>query len=193
MPNLLFNSVTVGLILFFHSASLGSDRGPIDIGAGQFIFEYQDEKNSGQLTVWTYRPKEFVANGRVLFVMHGARRNGERYRNQWIAHAQRANALLLVPEFSPAGFASGRNYSAPNPEVDSDDQAPFPFLAIERIFDHILSIGHLETKEYHLYGHSAGAQFVHRFILFTPRARVTSAVAANAGWYTMPDFTVPFP
>jgi hypothetical protein len=44
-----------------------------------------------------------------------------------------------------------------------------------------------------MFGHSAGAQFVHRFIEFMPKARATIAVAANAGWYTTLDESVKFP
>ncbi|HEY3168049.1 MAG TPA: hypothetical protein VGK57_12510 [Candidatus Binatia bacterium] len=196
MPSMFINSVTVGLILFFYSASVASGSGAIDVGAGHFIFEYQNGRNNERLTVWTYLPKEFAANGPILFVMHGVRRDGKRYRNEWMTHAEREKALLLVPGFSVEGFPGGRNYAAPKPNVDSghsDDLPPSAFLVIERIFDHVLSTTRLETNEYLLYGHSAGAQFVHRFMLFNPRARVKIAVAANAGWYTMPDFTIAFP
>lgn len=41
-------------------------------------------------------------------------------------------------------------------------------------------------SDYYLYGHSAGSQFVHRFLYYKPDARVNIAFPANAGWYTMP-------
>ncbi len=44
-----------------------------------------------------------------------------------------------------------------------------------------------------LYGHSAGAQFVHRLPMLVSEARYDAAVAANAGWYTMPTFHETFP
>jgi pimeloyl-ACP methyl ester carboxylesterase len=49
------------------------------------------------------------------------------------------------------------------------------------------------TPKYDLYGHSAGGQFVESFLLFMPEARYARAVAANPGWYTLPDLEKPYP
>ena len=35
-----------------------------------------------------------------------------------------------------------------------------------------------------MFGHSAGAQFVHRYMLFGNDQRISNTVIANAGWYT---------
>ena len=48
-------------------------------------------------------------------------------------------------------------------------------------------------RTFDMYGHSAGAQFVHRFLLFNNTSSVARAVTANAGWYTVPDSQVDFP
>ena len=44
-----------------------------------------------------------------------------------------------------------------------------------------------------MFGHSAGGQFVHRFVLIKPNARFNKAVAANSGWYSVPDGIANFP
>ncbi len=59
------------------------------------------------------------------------------------------------------------------------------FADLQREFPSIIS--------YALFGHSAGAKFVHRMILFGDTRQMTAAVAANAGWYTTLDRGVDLP
>lgn len=44
-----------------------------------------------------------------------------------------------------------------------------------------------------MFGHSAGGQILHRFALFGASDRANRLIAANSGWYTLPDFGVKFP
>ena len=67
------------------------------------------------------------------------------------------------------------------------------FSIVERLFDHVKSLTTIQPATYYLYGHSAGGQFMHRFVMFMREARFSKAVAANAGWYTMPDQKIAFP
>ena len=184
------------VILIVPAAANAAQDSTIEVGAGRFIFEHHDGKSTRPVTIWTYRPKQLTGISPVLFVMPGVDRDGERYRNEWLAYAERGQALLLVPEFSTAHFPGGRNYSAPRPQANSsgsEEAPPFAFAALERIFDQALRVTHLTAKDYRLYGHSAGAQFAHRFILSYPEARVKIAIAANAGWYMLPEFETNFP
>ena len=67
------------------------------------------------------------------------------------------------------------------------------FSFIEPIFDTVKAATGNTSERYFLFGHSAGSQFVHRFLYFEPEARVARAVAANAGWWTLPDPEIAFP
>ncbi len=125
----------------------------------------------------------------VLFVMHGTLRNAAEYRDAWAPAARAAGALLLVPEFSKRDFPGGL-YNRGNVMGLSDDapqaREAWTFGAIERLFTEAQKRWKLTQETYDLYGHSAGGQFVHRFVLFMPEARLRRAVAANAGYYTLP-------
>lgn len=67
------------------------------------------------------------------------------------------------------------------------------FSLIDPIFEKIKTDTKSRRTGYDIYGHSAGAQFVHRFLLFKPDCKAERAVAANAGWYTVPDNRIDFP
>lgn len=166
----------------------------IEPGSSHFDFYFQG-KSARPVNVWTYRPEDFPPRGRVLFVMAGARRDARHYRDEWQSYAERFKALLLAPEFSAELFP-GRAYNLGNlaPKIgNSGLPAENSFAVIDGIFDYVRQLAGVTSESYRIYGHSAGAQFVHRLMFFDPQGRVDFAVAANAGWYTMPDFTVAFP
>ena len=148
------------------------------------------------MTVWYYQPAAAAADAPVIFVMHGLRRNGEEYLNDWVGAAAEKKFLLVVPEFSLAQFPGDDGYILGN-MLDAAGQArpteQWAFNMIEPIFDAVRARLGNTAPHYQIYGHSAGAQFVHRFLFFVPQSRAIRAVAANAGWYTLPDLSLDFP
>ena len=146
--------------------------------------------------VYLTRPAELAPDRPVVFVMHGMKRNADEYRDQWHDLAEEHDFLLVVPEFSDRDFPESEGYNLGNRFDGAGELRPvaqWSFSAIEPIFDEVKRRFGMTAARYALYGHSAGAQFVHRFLYFVPDARVARAVAANAGWYTMPDPDVDFP
>jgi len=122
--------------------------------------------------------------------MHGVNRDAQDYREDWAEWARREKAVLLVPEFDEAHWPGSRAYNLGNRFDAEGRQLPpeqWSFQVIERIFDAVVAELRLEARDYALFGHSAGAQFVQRMVLCLPEARIRMAVAANAGWYTLPD------
>ena len=146
--------------------------------------------------VYLTRPVHLAPDRPVVFVMHGVQRNADEYRDQWHELAMEHDFLLVVPEFSDGDFPESEAYNLGNVfdgEGNRRPESAWSFSSIERIFDEVCNRFGMTVNTYALYGHSAGAQFVHRFLFHVPGARVTRAVAANAGWYTMPDFGVAYP
>ncbi len=122
--------------------------------------------------------------------MHGVKRDADTYRDTWATAAERFGFLLLCPEFSTADYPR-KAYQLGN--LMDGERRPLPeeewtFGVIERLFDEVKEATGNTGERYHIYGHSAGGQFVHRLALFSPEARFDQAVTANTGWYTMPTF-----
>lgn len=148
------------------------------------------------LRVYASRPAGLDADRPVVFVMHGTKRNADTYRDQWHDLAMEHDFLLVVPEFSESDFPDSNGYNL-GYVLDGNGniraKSRWSYSAIEKLFDDARRRFGMRAARYAIYGHSAGSQFVHRFIFHVPQARVSRAVAANAGWYMMPDYGVAAP
>ncbi len=167
----------------------------VEVGEGAFEFAPDARRTQRRLKVWTYRPEGFGPKSPIVFVMHGARRDGKAYRDSWIPHSRSGGFLLVVPEF-PEDEYPGRAYQQGNIRDEAGRPTPpekWTFPVIERLFDHVKALTGSKAERYHLYGHSAGGQFVHRFVLFMPEARYARAIAANPGYYTFPTRDADYP
>lgn len=158
------------------------------------VFERAEQAGAtaGPQRVFCHRPDAWRRDGRVVFVMHGLNRDADRYRDGWMGLADRHGFLLVCPEFSREKFPGDEWYNfgglrqAREPRLTA-------FAVPDRVFADIRARFGATAPRYSLYGHSAGAQFVHRFLLLAPSATVDQAIAANAGWYTLPLFDQDFP
>lgn len=148
------------------------------------------------LRVWYWAPDKVVATTPVVFVMHGVKRDADRYLAEWVPLAKRHGFIVVVPEFNQTSFPGSLGYNTgyfTERDGTPRPRAQWSFAAIEPLFDAVKARTGARVPRYALYGHSAGAQFVHRYVLFMPEARLSRAVAANAGWYTRPDLTTVYP
>ncbi|MEX0605618.1 MAG: hypothetical protein WD623_01540 [Marinobacter sp.] len=154
------------------------------------------------MRLWYTRPDELKADTPVVMVMHGGRRDADVYRDYWGAYANEYNVLIVAPEISEEDFPTGWGYQTGNwvtPDSSSVDETKgqrnppeqSSFAAVERAFDKLRNAFALETNEYDIWGHGSGAQFVTRMVMLYPQARIDTAIAANSGTYTFPDWTLP--
>lgn len=156
-------------------------------GSGDFDFHWRDDTT---LRVFYHRPAKWGPSSPILFVMHGVKRNADDYRDDWVEHADDRGLLILAPQFNDDDFPGSAAYNLGNMIADDGRLRPeeqWSFSAIEPIFAAVRASTGARTRGYCMYGHSAGAQFVHRFALFKPKAQLQLALAANAGWYTLPS------
>ena len=144
------------------------------------------------LRVFAVEPEGLEADAPVVIVLHGVRRNARDYRNNWIDLARQHGIRVYVPEFSRRHFPTAEDYTLGG-VASGGPASSRSYGAIEPLFDFLRAERGVTSDDYVLFGHSAGAQFVHRFACFEDTARFSLAIAANAGWYTFPDPTTNWP
>ena len=166
---------------------------PFVIAEEQYKFTNWDGVD---LPVFVAKPGKINKATRLVVVMHGRKRNAEEYRDQWIDAAKDLNLLVVVPEFSEKNFPEvwGFNYgNVMTPESEPIEEKLHAFSSISPLANEAIEKFELKSNNWGIYGHGAGAHFVHRYVLHQPEANHTLAIAANLGWYlSMTDQQWPF-
>jgi len=148
--------------------------------------------NDAPQRVFYHVPARWHADAPVVLVLHGLDRAAERYSGAWAPLAERYGFLVVCPEFTRAKFPGARWYNLGGVQ-ETPDAGRRAFAVPDRVFEDVRRRFGGRAQTYSLYGHSAGGQFVHRFLLFAQQTAAATCIAANSGWYTMPTFEQPFP
>ena len=141
--------------------------------------------NKPDVEIYYISPDVIDENTKVIFVIHGNSRNAEDYLSEWRPYIANKNVIVVAPKFTKESF----KYFALLEMAQSSgkvnkDESEYINNSISLIFNFIKSKFSLNTQTYSMFGHSAGAQFTHRYMLLSDDKRISSAVIANAGWYT---------
>ena len=148
------------------------------------------------IDVIVYIPGGAHKNTDILMVVPGASRDTQRFHASWLSFAKEDTFVVVTIGAKKNHFPDEYSYNAGN-VVDSlgnlVDNKKWLFSAIEKIFITVKKQYAFQTEKFHLFGHSAGGGFVHRYMLFVPDAPVVKAVAANPAFVTLPDRTVGYP
>ena len=178
--------VTALLLGWSLHGAAGHDLTPFqEPGRSHVIHEDVSPAGTEPLNVETYVPAACTTKPcPLLIAIHGLERNAERARDNWVEAAERYGLLIAAPHFDRERFPT-RLFQQGGVR-DETDPARWVYASIERFFDRALASGRVAGTSYVLFGHSAGAQFVHRMVLLMPAARFSTAVSANAGYYTLP-------
>ena len=158
---------------------------------GKTQFEFIDQKGdpTRPVTVWMFVPDACDNKCPLQFVMHGLKRNGEENLDNWVEFANARKFIVVAPEFTRKNFPKDDDYSFGRSTVESDP-AKWSFAVPEHLFDELKARYGFAAETYRMFGHSAGGQFVHRLHLFNPNHRADPIVAANPGWYTLPQWGI---
>jgi hypothetical protein len=170
---------------------------PLHPGPNRYLFADPRPGPKREIAVHAYRPAFFGPHSPIVLVMAGRKRNAAEYLDYWKADAEQRGFLVVAPEFTESQYPHPHEYSygamcGADGVVRPREEWIFP--VIEAIFRDARSRAGSMRDRYVLFGHSAGAQLVHRLVTFGWSASIERAIAANSGSYAMPVRTedVPF-
>ncbi len=79
---------------------------------GKSVLSFLDRFHPDRpLEVNFYRPAHYKPGNPVVIVQHGMLRNGDEYRDFWIAAAEKHGLLIAAPTFSDAAFPMAESYN----------------------------------------------------------------------------------
>lgn len=151
-------------------------------GPHEFVFRDLD---GTEIEVFAVAGKRCVSNPcETVIAIHGLNRNAASMRKAWRKAADDSDLLVLAPLFDTQRFPTRRfQHGGVSGEPDRNK---WLFSTVDRLFEHQVRAGRAKPGGFTLYGHSAGAQFAHRYALFMPDGKAREIIAANAGFYTLP-------
>jgi len=163
-------------------------------GRDSLMFISSGSLRNRPVKVYYYNPSGFSANNsHFLFAMHGSGRTGLAHLKIWEATAASKKVFVMAPEFTKELYSVNKyqfgGISSSSSEYDPQPYESWTYCIIEELFDLFKKAKGSGRTGYDMWGHSAGCQFTHRFLLNMPDARVERAVGSNAGSYTVPDPT----
>ncbi len=205
-------------MLAFNQSKL-SENIKINEGSGFFIIEGGEGHKTDTITVHYHKPKNINPKSRILIVIPGAGRNGDDYRDSWVEASKKYNVLILSPSYSEKSYSYGKyhlggvvkdldltkgitfkkntNQVWMNEDlVDfkiNEEENKWIYRDFDRIFDTVKKAIKSKQREYDMFGHSAGGQILHRFVLTHHKSKASKILASNAGTYTLPDKQTNFP
>ncbi len=130
-------------------------------------------------------PQSVDEDTKILFVIHGNSRNAEDYLKLWERLVMDKNLIVIAPKFDKNNFG---NFNTLQTSTSSGrilrNKEKYLNKSISFFFNFFKTKFNLKTDNYMMYGHSAGAQFIHRYMMLSDDYRISNVVIANAGWYT---------
>lgn len=150
-------------------------------------------------TFYVYVPTTVPEKPEILVLVHGtppeaetAEMDAHYYITAWLGFAEKQGYILIAPAFNQEDFSSRRGDHALGGyrglfgrEIQADEWVLRLVTAYRHAFGAV-------NEQFYLYGHSAGGQFVARFLVTHPEF-VKKAVITSAATYPQPDRAVAWP
>ena len=196
-------AAALAALLFMPPAVVGQAKaasgGELPVGASSYAMPEKNGATDAPLTVYCYRGKDWKPGRPIVLVFHGMKRNAAKYREGWMVFADNSGLLVVCPEFTQEKYPGPRYYNTGNIMDKTNGKgrlqpkSSWVFPVVDSVIRDVKKRMRAGASPVAVFGHSAGAQMVHRYILFGGTSEASLIMPSNAGWYTMPDKAVPFP
>lgn len=166
---------------------------------GPGVFQWETPQGKVSLPVHYFLADKYRPEVPPVLILHGMGRNADEYRDAWVELAKQHHFFVLAPEFSQEAFPGTESYNLGNVfpsehDLQANSASQWSYTIPTELFLHLRRTGgETQASGYFIFGHSAGSQFLHRSLYFVPDRCRLLAIAANAGWYTLPSFASTWP
>lgn len=207
------------VISFLIAQSLTGQNILINKGSGSFKMDGSGKHKVDSITIFYHKPANFHQSSRILMVIPGAGRNADDYRDSWIEASEKYSVLIISPSYPEKEYnygdyhlggivkdlnlSKGVSFKKGTNQVHIDEnimeynvnknKEDWIFNDFDKLFKLVKKATKSSQRNYDAFGHSAGGQILHRFVLFQPNSKANRILASNAGSYTLPDYQVSFP
>ncbi len=133
-----------------------------------------------------YVPTTIAADAHVLVSVHGISHSSwHQQAEMLVSICERRGIVLLAPDFNAQQYPDYQRLGRKGRGHRAD-------LYLHRCLQELNTLTEANTTHLLFFGHSGGAQFVHRYLMAYPH-RVECAILSAPGWYTFPDPVLKFP
>jgi hypothetical protein len=165
---------------------------------GFFVYCDRTAHVHRKIRVFYWCPRSGASDASIVIAMHGMDRAAAEFRDAVALQGARNEQIVLVPEFDTNQFPDFYAYNfggvrLPPPSNIVHPREQWNFGIVDRLFAHVRDSISSIRRSFGLFGNSAGAQFVLRYLALTEAPAVDAAVAANCGVYMLPDITAEYP
>ncbi len=190
--------------VFLFAACNKGDENPdslSNVGSGDYTYTGYAPLADKPIKCFYHIPENSTTTTPVMVVVHGAGRDAQSLRDGLISTANSRGFIVLAPQFSEQYYPGNNPFTLANVFQDGENPTPqsinpeevWTFQVFDPLFQDFKTQMGSTVAQYDIFGHSAGAQLVHRYLQFLPEGNYNRLVSSAAGWYMMPDETINFP
>lgn len=124
----------------------------------------------------------------VVMGFHGNDRDCSYWIDTWKEYAEEKGFMFFIPLFTREKFPT-RKYQELGVKDDNGNMLPankWTSALVDSLIFHVLKYSGTADNKITVFGHSAGGQFVHRFMLLNNSPFIKKAIIGNPGWFTFP-------